>query len=816
MHTSEDPSSTTASSPTSGSDSSVTSSDPETQSSTSWASEVETSFSRTSPGHVSDTQTSTQTSASVTTVPPTVTSSTATDNVSFTTSTISSVDSNSVSSSSASASTESATTSEPLSTDSAASMSSSTAESTPSQTFDPSNYSYYEVTLPVTFDPADPTLPPTTTETLSITPTAEPLCALPNPEGQDLRLGDSSSHRFVAKDGRIGVLRDSDFPSFRAGAVDDDAQGTMAAANQAYYAGIVFRLTAAPNGFYDLSTTIDGKVRYVGYQVADGRVVLTNTKAGALDAATPLTSIFKVSCAGELEAWAFSGLFELTWRVDSSGDYTEMVAQSPGNGQAIQITTTTSPGPISDGTPGTHGRRSSSRPRYGAMPELTGRDVNKYSEGQYPRVPSTPAGLISRARAGARGMTSNGCGSGALGKYVPQLGFGHCCDLHDFCFDNCATGQVERCSDNHCAPGQFERCNSAFYDCMSNSVCSQISWFWHPVDRAVCEAEAVFYTGVVSTGLGGDAFKEATAERCGAYCSRGEPWCYLDGPSSPRRCAAATDNTNCAECGQRCDTSKGYQCVGSQCKCTADVVNDSNNCGGCGNKCPPHTKCSGGACVCADNKCGNLCVSVLTHPRNCGACGSVCASGYCWDGACMDVPPPDPTGPAQCLPTDAVKNGGFDSLANPSPWVGSAFKGRAEFVKDNGKNAARLTTDYAENAFFEPAPSATLYQDLTLCPGLYYELTFQLRVITSGALGVSLSHDTSFTPLYGDIFGLAPPTNGGNWQGMGPFGFTAPEAAGDGDKTVQQRLYFSVGSTSFLGPYNPASMAFAEISFYPA
>jgi len=250
-------------------------------------------------------------------------------------------------------------------------------------------------------------------------------------------------------------------------------------------------------------------------------------------------------------------------------------------------------------------------------------------------------------------MQYNGCGTGSTAGWIPQLDFGQCCDMHDYCYDNCQGGQVELCNSEYCSPGYWEGCNGAFLECMLDTACSNYPWY-NPIGRGACELAAAFYFTVVSTPIGVYAFEEATEERCAPYCPSGSPMC------NGRDCSInifANDDYNCGGCGWTCLTAN-HGCISGKCTCTADVQNDNNNCGGCGHQCPYKTHCSAGGCVCDDEQCGNMCVDIEHHPRNCGACGHVCSSGYCFEGQCYDPPTTVADAPV-CLPTGAIQNGGF-------------------------------------------------------------------------------------------------------------------------------------------------------------
>jgi hypothetical protein len=465
--------------------------------------------------------------------------------------------------------------------------------------------------------------------------------------------------RLLPKDGRIGILESTDFP--QQGSESEPEDPVAAALNEAYFNDLPtfsFQETVSgPDGFYDLVTTVDGILYYVALKPNDMGVYVStsSTNGQQSDSSGFITSIFSFSCDGRIVISDESGII-YTWQVGEDGVNTQMIVGSPNVDAQILMTPSTMPTGYDPDYADYGSTLTKRHPRYGAIPNLQRRD-SPYTDGSLPRVPASPAHLISRPRSGVRAMEYNGCGSGSTSAWIPQLNFGTCCNMHDYCYDNCQSGQVELCTSQYCSPGEWERCNSAFYDCMHSTACPQYSWFWHPIDRAECEAEAVFYAWVVSTYLGADAFKEANSDRCGVLCQDGNGLCHGS-------CLDYTDNDNenCGGCDVQCDTGHLFGCESGRCVCTADIQNDSNNCGGCGNVCPYKTHCSGGSCVCDDDTCsGDLCVDLQSHPRNCGTCGNVCSTGYCFEGGCVDASGlATATGSAAaCLPTDAVKNGGF-------------------------------------------------------------------------------------------------------------------------------------------------------------
>ncbi|KAK8022449.1 hypothetical protein PG993_013216 [Apiospora rasikravindrae] len=365
--------------------------------------------------------------------------------------------------------------------------------------------------------------------------------------------------------------------------------------------------------------------------------------------------------------------------------------------------------------------------------------------------------------------------------------------MHDYCYDNCKTGDNEKCHSQYCYPGEWERCNSAFYDCMHQTACPQYSWWGSALRRLLCEEEAKFYAWVVTTYKGSDAFREANNGRCDAYCpDTNKPLCH-------GQCLSYDwDNNNCGGCDYRCDVGHQFNCRSGQCVCTADTNNDSNNCGGCGNKCPYKTHCNGAHCVCDEDTCGSLCVNKKSHPRNCGTCGNVCKTGYCFQGECVD-PSGTPTStdttpaPPQCLPTDAVKNGGFDTVVdarNAPPWqynpdgTGtidySGHTASISFIKDGNQ--------FMFGGLFFNSGSPVLSQAITVCPGASYELTFTMgsAIFFPGTLTV--------TAMGQQLASIDLAGQGQAATGYGPYPFSVPASA---DTFAYTSVEFQVYSPLF-------------------
>jgi len=531
----------------------------------------------------------------------------------------------------------------------------------------------------VVFDgTASSKLPATSTYTLEpAAKTGPPTCILDtaNADTATIKVTDNSGRLFVPKDSgsSVGVLDDNDFLG-----------SGFPTENEQISNNLVFRIAGpASNGRYDLSIpSVNSQgastTYYVGYILATGQVVTVARRSDGTNDDLA-TSIFEFTCDGKLIVKSPTG-DEMTWKSnpDGSGGLVIVPGQPYPEMQLLFIVASppSSPAPAGKRSP------SSSTSHLVAMPDISlSKRMSPYTDGAYPRLPSTPIDMSARPRLGARqmGATSFGtCGSGSTSPAANLIfyeDFSTCCTLHSYCFDNCATGDEQQCSpgsltggaEQYCVPGQFERCNAALGSCAQDTVCGQISWSTQPARRSQCEVEAQYLRDSVATSAGGEVFDQATRDRCGGYCPGGAPFCGgQDAGGDVTKCAPDNDEANCEECGQSCNAAQGFACRSSKCTCLLDTSADDKNCGACGNICPQGTRCSGGSCVCAGQTCaGNICVNTQTHPRNCGACGTVCESGYCSQGTCVDRAslPPSQTGPEGCLATDAVKNGGFGKLS---------------------------------------------------------------------------------------------------------------------------------------------------------
>lgn len=296
----------------------------------------------------------------------------------------------------------------------------------------------------------------------------------------------------------------------------------------------------------------------------------------------------------------------------------------------------------------------------------------KAQQGDAPRCKNSPNDVLAVLKANPRPNNPNGCGPANGIDAVPDWNFGRCCDAHDNCYDDCNA--------------TFEQCNDSFHECMHGKCWDILNgWTWWLFPS--CWGMADFYAYVVGTGQGVKAFNSANSERCDCVCPNEKPhnWAQsLCGPESGRYCLVTGGN-------------------------------DNNNCGGCGNTCPYKTHCSTGNCACDDDRCGNLCLSLKSHPRNCGQCGNVCASGYCYQGYCWDPP----AVPDRCYPVDPFAQDASWSPVVPSGYAADIETGNPATIIIRAANGQTIRRGYTGQASLE--------KEVKMCPGTSYELDFMGR-----------------------------------------------------------------------------------------
>jgi hypothetical protein len=163
--------------------------------------------------------------------------------------------------------------------------------------------------------------------------------------------------------------------------------------------------------------------------------------------------------------------------------------------------------------------------------------------------------------------------------------------------------------------------------------------------------------------------------------------------------------------------------INGQLQCLKTAT-DPDNCGACGRKCPLGARCSRGQCKCPVDQCGDRCVTLSSHPKNCGSCGRVSPSGYCVLGQFY-------TPPAFCSRSNGFKNGNFANGA--SGWTADFTGGSGGTPSfDVGPDSGAEDADGMVGTFslFAFNPKANLKTSIKMCPGLSYNLGFQIRRIS--------------------------------------------------------------------------------------
>ncbi|KAJ4297233.1 hypothetical protein N0V88_004151 [Collariella sp. IMI 366227] len=397
-----------------------------------------------------------------------------------------------------------------------------------------STYTYDEVELPTY----------TTSEIDVPNPTVEPFCMLKPDEHPDatFNLLDLQSGFIVSRDGRPGTPAPP--------TSEEEAEALLA--NMDNWSAPLFKFekpAGGPEGMYDLVLEdLRGK-HYVSWG-SDGTVTF-------VDQSSASTTLFTVNCRGQLTVR--KGGASYTWQVADNG-FTEVV---PGENE-ISITVLRSDMAKAKEVSG------SSESEMQRVRRLIRRE-----NGWMPRCPNRGSNIFAFPRPNRRNENPNGCGSNnGMGSVVPDFNWGHCCNKHDNCFDDCGKS--------------FSTCNNQFLGCMYDQCGADVKW-WNFWMYPGCIATANFYWTIVSSPLGVDAFYTANKERCSLSAA-------ISGPTTTTTAGGATG--------------------GARAK----------------------THCSSGGCVCDEHRCGNTCLNMNNHPRNCGRCGNVCASGFCYKGKCYDPP----------------------------------------------------------------------------------------------------------------------------------------------------------------------------------
>ncbi|TPX12355.1 uncharacterized protein E0L32_007002 [Thyridium curvatum] len=565
-----------------------------------------------------------------------------------------------------------------------------------------STYTYDEVALPTFAAQSDPTFSaPVPTSTCLFDPTVP---------GNEFYIMDQYSGYMVNRDGAPGP------PAPPTTQEEADAKADPSTFNPPTY--VFEKPENGPDRMYDIVLAGSNPKLYIAMKTNGDMTFTTGSTQGVVKNRL-ITTIFNVDCFGMLTVT--QGTTTYIWKATDKG--TNATPGAPNN-EGIVILPKSMRNPI--------------------PPRPSKRDLEERTyaeEGFSPRCFGAPSNVFAVTKVDARKPAANGCGSGALGKLVPNWNFGSCCDAHDYCFDNCDRA--------------FEGCNLDFLGCMSKK-CWSVAKSWTFWLAPACFGMADLYAGIVSGPLGMVAFQSANSDRCTCTC-----------PSSNGQKASI--------CGPNCIVTGG---------------NDNNNCGGCGNTCPFKTHCSNGGCTCDGDRCGNLCLNLQTHPRNCGSCGNVCASGYCWQGTCMPVP----ANPDHCIPVDGFDNGGF-AYNSDQGWTvtrtGDALSMQPALGVFDGAASGSDPFDAAVDILHGPTGgSVTLSQAVHICPGTSYALDFVARRVygttnpqRSCTIQASLGGRQVLSPT-----GIEPTLT--TWKTFGPLPVSA-FGAGDGALTPASKHYYT-------------------------
>lgn len=502
---------------------------------------------------------------------------------------------------------------------------------------------------------------------------------------------------------------------------------------------------SAPEGLYDIVLNDDTGKHYLSVN-SDGEVVF------ASESSLTSTTVFSAGCNGHVTIHRNN--VRSGWVANDEG-FTTVIPYTTDDRIIVLPPDLRTPPVLSE--PEKRSLRQSFRRELGYMP----------------RCPLRGADIFAVPNPFRRAENPNGCGSGDTGGLVPDLNWGHCCDAHDNCFDNCGK--------------TFQGCNNEFLGCMHAQCRADIKW-WNFWMYPGCVAVANFYWLFVSSPAGVVAFYDANSERCTCPCKNPSVEVFCRKPGTVH-----------------------------EVECRNVRKSDPDNCGGCDWKCPYKTHCSRDSCECDDNRCGNVCMNLKTHPNNCGRCGNRCASGFCWQGMCYDPP----ENPEFCIPGQAVINGNFPN-GNGTGWsnAGSGSNTALSFGNDG-----TAVVDLWPGTETWPAgggymATGVLKATGRFCPGETYDLTFRVKqswtgsgqdpacMVSWGIGGRNLITEPSWVVL------LDTPQN--EWRQHGPYMITPFQ---EGQGTVVNNVYLGV-EVSFqvfcIRIWGTAKVTLADISIHPA
>ena len=490
---------------------------------------------------------------------------------------------------------------------------------------------------------------------------------------------------------------------------------------------------------------------YVALDVETGDISLVSASTNGVAQDGKCTTVFGVSCHGSLLLEYGSATY--VWMTTDSS--TIATPGTPATDNTADTLNTMLLLPARIRTPLNQTTTSNSKTRR-SPPGTTPwkRDMSQYGVAQ--RCPDFNSKMVAASN-GRAGSAPNGCGpDGAwYSVLVPNLNFGGCCNTHDTCYDSC--------------PQYFEKCNDDFLGCMLNSCNNDYDHWYSSWLLPGCYAAADLYFVAVSGKSAQQHFQKGSKQLCDCQC-------------------ADSDLAICTAGAKTCQRVRG---VGA---------NDSENCGGCGFDCGSKAHCSNAQCICnpappTPNQCGNMCLDFLTHPRHCGGCNNVCASGYCYQGACFT--PPDNSD--KCYPVNAITNGDFtNELTGWSVTAGYPFTYSVSTGQTAQKKTLYMTPSQTGGFMESPWDSLTATTTLRLCPGTSYKLDFQVNVSYPNIM-VSIQAGTTWVTSGAAINGLNV------WSAQGPYdlpvfnaGDPGTTEADDGSLRVQLSIsFFVVRDTRF-------------------
>jgi hypothetical protein len=128
----------------------------------------------------------------------------------------------------------------------------------------------------------------------------------------------------------------------------------------------------------------------------------------------------------------------------------------------------------------------------------------------------------------------------------------------------------------------------------------------------------------------------APREVCNEVCCAPDEQCCFD-----QYCSGLGNDTDCASCGNACDTTIGEHCYDGQCDTCAPP--GWGECGSnaqcCSGFCQPMGTASAICATCQHTICGDfICADLMSDAFHCGACNNPCGTNQeCIDGGCVDL-----------------------------------------------------------------------------------------------------------------------------------------------------------------------------------